>query len=612
MRDSPPLPESKDTLVIAGDAPHRVSLDASGAFQRNRVEDRYAEMGVLGRGGMGVVKLCRDRRIGRELALKIERDSRSGDGARFVREALVQGQLEHPAIVPVYDVGVDEGGAAYFTMKRVRGLSLADVLENRRSRSSVAEAFSQRRLLSALARVCMAVDFAHSSGVVHRDLKPANVMLGDWGEVYVLDWGLARLCDGGEASEGPETTRGAQVEPGREPLTEAGALLGTPGYMAPEQVDGQDVGPAADVYALGAMLFEVLTLERLHPGPTPEVRARATVLGAAAGRLKRLEELGVAPELIAICDRATQLEQGNRFPRARALHDALQEHVEGHRDLELRQHLSERHAEAAKALVAQLRRKEAMRELGRALALNPGNANAVHALVELLGTSPAELPDEVDREMQADYLQREHEAQRRGTRATLAFLVIAAAVLVMGVREIAPLVVIAAPVVVLPLLRCGRAGTAFRRQLVAYAVLTISMLAMARLFGSLVFLPTVVATVAGSFAFHSPRVRRFGVILPVALLAVLGPLGLEAWGVLEPTYAVRDGAIAVLPHIASFMPHRAVPILAFLSAIAVTVPVLMFGAMGDAVEASKKRMMTQGWQLRQLVPEVAHESIPPP
>ena len=140
---------------------------------------------------MGEVTLCRDKHIGREVAVKRELDARTND-PRFLREALVQGQLEHPAVVPVYDIAVGPDGAAFFVMKRVRGASLRAILDDL-ARGEGTATYTRHKLLAAMSRICLAVDFAHSRGVVHRDLKPANLMLGVWGEVYVLDWGIAKV-----------------------------------------------------------------------------------------------------------------------------------------------------------------------------------------------------------------------------------------------------------------------------------------------------------------------------------------------------------------------------------------------------------------------------------
>ncbi|HEV8321841.1 MAG TPA: serine/threonine-protein kinase, partial [Myxococcota bacterium] len=253
---------------------------------------RYEVGAVIGEGGMGQVRAVGDRRIGRRVAMKVVRagqGSRSDARARFLREARVQGQLEHPSIVPVYEMGKTPEGAPYFTMRRVCGATLAEVVEALRAgRVDAAQRWSRRRLLTAFSSVCLTMHYAHTRGVVHRDLKPGNVMLCDFGEVYVLDWGLAKIASGaaddgaregeadgaGSAQSGEggsaRSEQGARAPAGPAgidaPLHESartvdGELMGTPGYMAPEQVTGraQDVDARADVYALGAILFELLT-----------------------------------------------------------------------------------------------------------------------------------------------------------------------------------------------------------------------------------------------------------------------------------------------------------------------------------------------------------------
>src|SRR5688572_17485566 len=175
---------------------------------------RYELGRQIGEGGMGTVVLCSDRAIGRRVAMKLVRGTASGpakleDDARFLREARIQGQLEHPSIVPVYDVGRNDAGAAFFTMKRVGGVTLAEVIARLRAHDpEFVERFTLRRLLEAMGRVCLAIQFAHERGVLHRDLKPANVMLGEVGEVYVLDWGIARLLtDATDAAIGDDALR---------------------------------------------------------------------------------------------------------------------------------------------------------------------------------------------------------------------------------------------------------------------------------------------------------------------------------------------------------------------------------------------------------------------
>ncbi|MCU1279757.1 MAG: Serine/threonine protein kinase PrkC, regulator of stationary phase, partial [bacterium] len=229
-------------------------------------KQRYGQRGVLGTGGMGEVALVFDRQIGRDVALKQLRPEARRDDvarARFAREARIQGQLEHPAVVPVYDLGGADDGSLYFTMKRVRGTALGDVLSALASgEEAVGKRFSRRRILTAFSQICLTAHYAHERGVVHRDIKPDNIMLGDYGEVYLLDWGLARIEAGDDLTD-PAMRAGLGAGDGR---TRAGQVLGTLGYMAPEQARGEHatLDARADVYALGAILFEILTLQPLY------------------------------------------------------------------------------------------------------------------------------------------------------------------------------------------------------------------------------------------------------------------------------------------------------------------------------------------------------------
>ena len=205
------------------------------------VSRRYQTLGLLGAGGMGSVWLCWDPVLEREVAVKQLRDDRSGVWLqRFRDEARVLARLNHPGIVPVFDIEDDPAGRPLLIMRRVVGRTLRERLEQ--------ADLPLPRALEMFERVCDAVGFAHRRGVLHRDLKPANIMIGDNGEVLVLDWGVARR------DPDPNGT----AEPG---TTLPGSILGTPGYLAPEVAIG-DVdahGPEVDVFSLGATLFEILT-----------------------------------------------------------------------------------------------------------------------------------------------------------------------------------------------------------------------------------------------------------------------------------------------------------------------------------------------------------------
>ncbi|MCO5170362.1 MAG: serine/threonine protein kinase [Planctomycetes bacterium] len=271
--------------------------------------------GELGRGGVGRVLRARDPAIGREVAKKVLLDPASvppATRARFVAEARVTGQLEHPAIVPVYEVGHEPTGEPYFVMKLVRGRSLAEVLDA--TRDDLAHPDGQLpALLRQFLKVCDAVAYAHARGVIHRDLKPANVMVGDFGEVLVMDWGLARARgEADAATDGPS----AAAAHGQ---TQEGDVLGTPAYMPPEQAEGQRdaVDERSDVYALGAILFELLVLRAPFVGSTSLNIIKQVLMDAPPDpRAVAPPGRAVPRELAAVALKALAKEPAARYPRA--------------------------------------------------------------------------------------------------------------------------------------------------------------------------------------------------------------------------------------------------------------------------------------------------------
>lgn len=225
---------------------------------------------LLGRGGMGAVLQAEDSSIQRQVAMKVVlRGDSTGDVLRFIHEARVTGQLEHPNIIPVHTLGADEHGQPFYTMKLVRGATLQQVLKDlARGEEDAIRSYHLPTLLTIFQKVCDAIRFAHSQKVIHRDLKPDNIMLGDFGEVLVMDWGLAKkfgpLADSIDSEvPPPEMPLMDGIDYRTEANTMTGAILGTPQYMPPEQAKGQmeALDERADIYALGAILYHTLALQ---------------------------------------------------------------------------------------------------------------------------------------------------------------------------------------------------------------------------------------------------------------------------------------------------------------------------------------------------------------
>ncbi|OAI41499.1 hypothetical protein AYO40_00250 [Planctomycetaceae bacterium SCGC AG-212-D15] len=341
-------------VTLAGEAPAgRAGKSVRELLaQRGKSGERYLIEGEIARGGMGAVLRAVDCDIRREVAVKyLLKQTDARNKARFVEEAQITGQLEHPNIPPVHELGVDSKKQVFFAMKMVRGRSLAQVLDELRKNPKQAEKeWPLSRLLTVFVSICNALAYAHARGVIHRDLKPANVMVGDFGEVYVMDWGLAKVLDGQQRSVTPVAGPAPSAIPlsgsasgsshgkvvtareGDADLTQEGAVLGTPAYMPPEQAMGRidAIDARSDIYSLGAILYEILVLQ------TPVEKDGgylAILMRVSEGQIvlpeQRNSKRAIPKELSAIAMKALAKEPQARYQTAEALRKDIERFQEG-------------------------------------------------------------------------------------------------------------------------------------------------------------------------------------------------------------------------------------------------------------------------------------------
>ncbi|MCB9561770.1 MAG: protein kinase [Kofleriaceae bacterium] len=270
-----------------------------------RDPDRYQILGEHGRGGLGRVFRARDKELGRDVAVKELLHRGNTSELRFFREALITARLEHPGIVPVHEAGRWPDGTPFYAMKLVQGRPLKALIDECKTLEE------RLALLPHIIAVADAIAYAHDRKIIHRDLKPSNVIVGDFGETVVIDWGLAKDLTASEpdpAGDGPYRTAARA-----DGLTVTGSVLGTPAYMAPEQARGERVDERADVYAIGTILRELCNA----PAPDESARSKAPP--------------DIAPDLAAICEKATWTDQSNRYASARPLAEDLRAFASGTR-----------------------------------------------------------------------------------------------------------------------------------------------------------------------------------------------------------------------------------------------------------------------------------------
>jgi serine/threonine protein kinase/tetratricopeptide (TPR) repeat protein len=281
-------------------------------------EDAYEVGREIARGGMGRILEAWDRRHHRRVAVKVLLHKAATSAHRFVREIRITARLQHPAIIPLYEAGIWPDGEPFFAMKLVSGRSLARVVESEPTLAG------RLALLPNVIAITDALAYAHGQGIVHRDLKPTNVLIGEFGETVVIDWGLAKARGADEPAADASDDHATDAA-----LTMAGKALGTPSYMPPEQAAGDAVDERADVYALGAMVYHVLAGAAPFSGGSSDELLARVLAGPPPSLAERVP--GVAPDLVTIVEKAMSRWPADRYPTAKAMADDLKRWADGRR-----------------------------------------------------------------------------------------------------------------------------------------------------------------------------------------------------------------------------------------------------------------------------------------
>jgi hypothetical protein len=573
--------------------------DAEIRADRPLLAGRYRLIRLIGKGGMGEVIAARDEQVGRDVAIKRMRASAPSERAiqRFLREASIQGRLEHPAIVPVHEIGHDSDGLPFFVMKKLTGTTLGKMLAPERR-----EAFGLQRILRAFVDVCLAIELAHVRGVVHRDLKPDNILLGDYGEVYILDWGVAKII--GEDDEGEFADVGSGSG---EHATAVGTTIGTPGYMPPEQARGsRDIDGRADIYALGCVLFEILSGESLHPRGTEGMHS--AIVGGESRPSQRAPGREIAPELDALCVAATATKREDRVQSARELGDGVQRFLDGDRDLARRRDLARsalvRAQDAFGAGDSDAMRGTAMREAAAALAFDPSLAGAAELVGRLMLDPPRTTPREVHEAIRADEIRMVKDNARAGLWALIALLAFWPLLWWIAPPRSDYLIAFAGVLVLSGVFYVfAYHGAAPRFGLVILGNFALIAL-LSRMFSPLFIAPGVAAVLAMAMII-TPRLSSIGSAIAVGglfIVAAIGPMVLERVGVLSRTVFV-DGDGMLLRAAGVGAAENPVIFVGSLYAAG-----LIIGSCGIAhamrkrARAAHHHLHLQAWQLRQLVP----------
>ena len=550
---------SEDDEATTSDESQPLAED-SGRSRPSRPLRRYEIREAIGRGGMGEVLAAHDSQIGRDVAIKRMRalDPTVTQIQRFMREAQIQGRLDHPAVVPVHELGRDPDGRPFFAMKKLSGTTLADLLRNKAARI---------RLLRAFADVCLAIEYAHVHGVIHRDLKPENIVLGEFGEVYVLDWGIAKVVAESDDFDDMQTTGG----------TLAGTIVGTPAWMSPEQKRAEvEIDARTDVFALGRILGAILAVESDAP-----------------------------PELAALATEATTEDRAKRVQTARELGDRVQRYLDGDRDLALRAQLAREHLTRAYAAFAagdgEAERRAAMQEAGRALALDPKLPGAAELVGRLMLEPPRKMPAGVEVAIAADDSSTLRTMARGGLWGMLGYLLLVPNLIIMAspAWTLATLAVVSLALATAALNAKGIHTAPWTLALTNAACVAL----LARMYSPIFVAPGIAAMIAMILALN-PRIVRPHQVLFLGLAmtaAMIVPGLLEETGVISRTFSGE------LDQLRLFAPALQggeelgliVGVLYAVGLIAAAITIARIVRAGE--RTSRRQLHLQAWQLRQLV-----------
>lgn len=296
---------------------------------------RYMKFKTIAKGGTCIISSCKDLHLQRTIChkmLKPELSSHSVERARFLREARVTAMLQHPNTIPTYELGRDLNGNFYFTMKLVHGSTLREIIDRCIEQGShEVDGFDLFQLIDAVSQAAHALHYAHIHGVVHRDMKPENILVGEFGEVMVLDWGMAKvwdddaMFDGDDEAEVEHRFKSISIDDESIPLTQRAPLQGTPPYMSLEQLTApHTIDHRTDIYSIGAVLFEVLALQRMVEGKDLLTVIENIKLSAQVRPSDRAPTLSIPDELDEVSLRCTQSNRDQRYGSMEDVIDALE------------------------------------------------------------------------------------------------------------------------------------------------------------------------------------------------------------------------------------------------------------------------------------------------